>query len=479
MTIKRYNVIFVTMTIWQTFLKTKAQTKDPAYQRLADDIHQAIAEGHLASGTKLPPQRELAYELGVSIGTITRAYDLCLRRGDLVATVGRGTFVREQRATPDAPINLRVNIPADIGQGVEIAHALARRPAGEFMGYIPFGGADTDREAGATYLALGGMQANPADIIVTAGGQHALTTALLTATKPGDLVLCEPLTFGGFLDGAKLMNRRVTGIPADAQGILPAAFETLCQQEKPKACFLTPTAQNPTGTTLPSKRREAIVETALRHNVMIIEDALYDPLVTSPPLPLSMLAPDICFHVASFSKTIAPGFRVGYLTCPQHLRAQANDIQHLLGMGPPWAMAEIASELIRTGAAERLTRAQATEIKARRAIAAEILDSPAKDQVQNPAHRPAQSIRKGDAPHLWLALPDHWTAEKFVASAEVQGLLVSPAHHFAADQTAARQTQSHIRLSLGAARSRDVLTTSLTAIRDLMQSQPTNTQRSI
>ncbi|MEQ9520823.1 MAG: PLP-dependent aminotransferase family protein [Parvibaculum sp.] len=454
------------MTIWQAFLKQTRNTA-PAYKQLADEIHQAIAAGRLASGAQLPPQRELAYELGVSIGTVTRAYDLCLRRGDLVATVGRGTFVRDQNAASTGPINLRVNIPADIGQGVEIASVLARRPASEFMGYIPFGGAAADRDAGAHYLALGGMKANPANLIVTAGGQHALTAALLTATKAGDLVLTEPFTFGGFLDAAKLMNRRVKGIAADAEGIIPDDFEALCKREKPKACFLTPTLQNPTGTSLSKKRREAIVEIALKHNVTIIEDALYDPLVAKPPVALSTLAPDISFYVSSLSKTIAPGFRVGYLLCPPRFRAQTNDIQHLLGMGPAWAMAEVASELIRSGAAARLTRAQAAEIKARRDIAADLL-------------RPVtKTIAKSNAPHLWLPLPAHWTAEGLVAAAEARGLLTSPASHFAVDKSSAPITMSHIRISLGAAKSRAELATSLKLVQELMQGQATTGQRSI
>lgn len=455
------------MTIWKNLLTENAADprptdRRPTYRLLADNIHQAIVDGDLKSGSKLPPQRELAYTLGVSIGTITRAYDLGLRRGDLVATVGRGTFVREQAEAKTGPINLRVNIPADIGQGVEIAKALAKRPAGEFMGYIPFGGAVADREAGATFLKLGGMHANPENIIVTAGGQHALTTALLTCTQPGDLVLTESFTFGGFLDVAKLMNRRVAAIQADADGILPDAMEALCKREKPKACFLTPTAQNPTGTTLSNARRDAIIEIGCRFDLSIVEDALYDPLSPAPPQPLSMRAPDICFHVASFSKAIAPGFRVGYLTCPQHLRAAANDIQHLLGMGPPWAMAEVASELIVSGAAQRLTKAQAAEISARRALAAKTLS--------NVHVEPEHS----NAPHLWLSLPDQWTSESFTQAAEARGLLLSPASHFAVGEST-----NHIRLSLGAARSREELQSSLNLINELMQSQPSNRQRSI
>jgi len=455
----RYNHYIVTMTFWTKALDAKT---GPAYQRLADGLHEAITRGELIIGDQLPPQRELAYELGVSTGTITRAYDLATRRGDVTAVTGKGSFVASPASrTKDGPVNLRVNLPADVGQGVDLAAALARRTAADFLSYIPFGGAESDRAAGASYMRLGGVTVTPDDLIVTAGGQHALTTALMVATKPGDLILCEPATFAGFLDFARLTDRRVLAVPADKDGIKPAAFETLCAKHKPAAAFLTPTAQNPTGTTLSLQRRKAIAKSAIKHGLTLIEDGLYDPLVPLVPPSLQSLAPEQTFYVASLSKTVAPGLRVGYLICPDAYREAANDMQHLLGMGPPKAMADIATALIESGSAEKMTRAQATEIAARQKLARKTLR---RWVVQEDAY----------APHLWLPLPEQWTSDTFTAAAEADAVLVSPAGHFAVESPT-----NHVRLALGAAPDRAMLEESLQKLSALLEKNPARASRSV
>lgn len=455
----RYNHYIVTMTFWTKALDAKT---GPAYQRLADGLHDAISSGALTIGTQLPPQRELAYELGVSTGTITRAYDLATRRGDITAITGKGSFVASPASgSPDGTVNLRINLPADVGQGVDLATALARRTAADFLSYIPFGGAERDRAAGASYVSLGGVTVTPDDLIVTAGGQHALTTALMVATKPGDLILCEPVTFAGFLDFARLTDRHVLAIPSDKDGIRAQAFEDLCAKHKPAAAFLTPTAQNPTGTTLPPQRRKAIAKSALKHNVAIIEDGLYDPLVPSVPPSLHTLAPEQTFYVASLSKTVAPGLRVGYLICPDTYRDAANDMQHLLGMGPPKAMAEIATALIEDGSAEKMTRAQGAEIIKRQKLARKILS-------------PWVTQEDAYAPHLWLPLPAAWTSDAFATATETEGVLVSPARHFAVEGPS-----NHVRLALGAAPDRATLKESLKKLAMLLEKSPARASRSV
>jgi len=444
------------MTFWNDALKNGS---GPAYHRLADAINQATTDGTLLPGTRLPPQRELSFQLDVSIGTVTRAYDLATRRGDVQAIVGKGTFVVEP--SDKGPTNLRINLPADVGQGVEVAEALSRRVAGEFLSYIPFGGSQANQAAGRSYLKLGGVENLPDDPIVTAGGQHALTTALMAATKPGDLILCEPFSFGGFLDFAKATDRRVMAIPADNKGIKSAAFEQLCAEHQPAAAFLMPTAQNPTGTTLPPNRRKAIAKSAVAHDVMLIEDGLYDPFAETPIVPLITLAPENIFYIGSLSKTLVPGLRVGYLACPPRMRDAANDLQHLLGMGPPQAMANIATELIESGAMARLVEKQRKEIRWRHALANEILD-------QNPANDIVA------APHYWLPLPKLWTPETFVAAAEAEGVLISPASHFAVQAPSA-----HVRLALGAAPNRAKLEEKLATLAQLLKHPPTRASRSV
>ncbi|WOF74937.1 PLP-dependent aminotransferase family protein [Parvibaculaceae bacterium PLY_AMNH_Bact1] len=452
------------MTFWTKALETGI---GPAYRRLADGLHTAINDGIVRVGDRLPPQRELAYELGVSTGTITRAYDLATRRGDVTAVTGKGSFVASPAMRKgEEAVNLRINLPADVGQGVDLAAALSQRSAAEFLSYIPFGGSEANRQAGAAYMKLGGVTASADDVIVTAGGQHALTTALMVATKPGDTILCEPFTFAGFLDYARLTDRRVVAIPADKEGIRPAAFEELCKKHQPAAAFLTPTAQNPTGTNLPVNRRKAIAKSAVKYGTTLIEDGIYDPLMPEPPITFHELVPEQTLYIASLSKTVAPGLRVGYLICPPALRDAANDIQHLLGMGPPQAMANLTTSLIATGSVETMTRAQAKEIAARQKQARAILKQP-------------ESSEKNHAPHFWLPLPKTWTPEAFVAAAEADGVLVSPSNHFAVEAGSSETGSNHVRLALGAAPDRKTLEDTLAMLAQLLEKAPTRASRSV
>ena len=452
------------MTFWIRALETGA---GPAYLRLADGLHTAIKDGIVQVGDRLPPQRELAYELGISTGTITRAYDLAIRRGDITAVTGKGSFV----ASPvmrknDAAVNLRINLPADVGQGVDLAAALSQRSAAEFLSYIPFGGSEADRRSGAAYMKLGGVSACPDDLIVTAGGQHALTTALMVATKPGDTILCEPFTFAGFLDYARLTDRQIVAIPADREGVRPAAFEELCKKHKPAAAFLTPTAQNPTGANLSESRRKAIAKSAMKHGLILIEDGIYDPLMPEPLPTFHERAPEQTLYIASLSKTVAPGLRVGYLLCPPAFRDAANDMQHLLGMGPPQAMANLATTLIESGRADAMTKAQAKEIAARQKQARAILSQPGRDE-------------QAYAPHLWLPLPNTWTSDLFVAAAEADGVLVSPSNHFAAEAGSNEAAAIHVRLALSAAPDRKTLDDALSKLAELLEKAPARASRSV
>ncbi len=367
------------------------------------------------------------------------------------------------------PTNLRINLPADIGQGVDLADAMARRAAAEFLAYIPFGGSEEHKAAGLEYLKLSGVKNIEGTLILTAGGQHALTTAFLTATKPGDLVLSEPLTFGGFLDLARTTDRRVAAIPTDEEGIDVAAFEKMCESLNPAAAFLMPTAQNPTGTTLSQARREAVAAAAIKHDMTLIEDGVYDPFNPSPLTPLVTLAPDHTYYIGSLSKTLVPGLRVGYLVCPQTMGATANDLQHILGMGPPLVMANIATELAETGAMKRLVTAQRAEMAWRNTRADEMLNTngrkPASADLAN---------RQVAAPHYWLPLPDHWSPDPFVTAAEARQVLISPSAHFAVETAT-----PHIRLALGAAPNRAVFENCLEVLADLLDQEPARVSRSV
>ncbi len=171
----------------------------PRYLAFVDSLEEDIASGQIKPGMRLLPQREMAQRLGLSIGTISKAYSEAEQRGLISGEVGRGTFVQrrkpEQRngyGSADAPINLALNVPPYTGEDEVIASALSEIAAqGEManlLGYLPHQGIRRHREAMVIWLASLGVKADPDELFITHGGQHALSVAFNLAISPGDTV---------------------------------------------------------------------------------------------------------------------------------------------------------------------------------------------------------------------------------------------------------------------------------------------------
>lgn len=461
------------MTIWQPDLSRHAGAR---YQAIADAIAGDVRAGRLKPGDRLPTHRALAWRLGVTVGTVTRAYAEAHRRGLVEGEVGRGTFVRDgalrlfgptvpEVAEPGARlIDLSLNVPAGGKEEPLLASALRsiaeRGGIAPLLHYQPHRGLPSHREAGAAWIARTGWRPAPEQVIVTAGGQHAMTVAFATLTQPGDTVLTEALTYPGMLALAKLLHLRLEGLPMDAVGILPDAFEAACRTAAPKALYALTTIQNPTGAVMSDERRRAIATVARRYGVAIVEDDCYGFLSPDAPPPLVSCAPEIGHYLTTLSKSMAPGLRIGFLAVPAgHEAGFAAAMRTTTWMAPP-LMAEIAATWIADGTGDHLVRERRAESVARQEIARAML--PARTYVAHPT-----------AMHGWLRLPQPWNGEDFAARARARGVLVTPGEAFAVSRA-----DSAIRVCLGAARSRAELKTGLSLLVDLL-SAPDDGQLSV
>src|SRR5690242_6647356 len=249
------------MTIWLPDLNGAS---GPRYVAIAEALATDIRAGRLPPGARLPTHRDLAYRLGVTVGTVSRAYAEAERRGLIGGEVGRGTFVRPDArrqknvttADQDAPlglpqvIDLSVNIPTPMTSDAIIAETIgeiSRRPGiARLMDYHPHAGVAAHREAGAQWLTECGFPIDPGRVIVTSGGQHAMTAALGALTEPGDVVLAESLTYPGLRRLADFLRVRVHGVAMDEFGMEPAALETACRSLNPKVLYCVTNLQNPT-----------------------------------------------------------------------------------------------------------------------------------------------------------------------------------------------------------------------------------------
>jgi len=358
------------------------------WERLVTLLDSDIAAGTLAAGERLPPQRELAFRLNLSVGTVSRAYAEAERRGLVTSQVGRGTFVAGSRGVtvghrPTGPrINLGMNVPpvtSALAVASQTVSALAQRAdLGAVFDYTFTAGLPAVREAGAIWLREhGGVARASADrLIQTTGGQNALAIACSSFAARDDAVLCDIATYPGNRTLADHGGWQLHGVPGDMRGMDPAALDRMAAQSDARLLILIPTLHNPTATTMDSARRDEIVAIARSRDLLIIEDDIYRVFGTdSEPPPFADLAPERVIHVTSISKALSPGLRLGFVLAPEDdalferllLAAQATSYC------PPAASGLILAEWLDNGMAERLLREVRDEMASRNAMAHAIL----------------------------------------------------------------------------------------------------------
>lgn len=440
----------------------------PKYLAIADALADDIAGGTLVPGEQLPTHRHLAERVGVTVGTVTRAYAEAQRRGLISGEIGRGSFVRRRAVdAPTAPgegaenvIDFSLNLPTG-GDGerrlAESLGQIARAPLADLLDYGPSGGLPRHRAAGAAWLRRAGIDADRERVFVTNGAQHGMAVAFMAVAKPGDVILTEHLTFHGVKELAAHLGIALVGLPTDAEGVVPEAFDEACRNRRPRALYCMPNLQNPTAVTMGKTRRRAIVQIARRHDVRIIEDDVYGFLLGDELYPpLATLAPELTYFVTSLSKSVAPGLRVGYALAP------AGEAENILSatraicrMATP-LMAEIAARWIDDGTADAFVAYQRRETAVRREIAARALAG-----IPCPTH--PKSF------HLWLPLPEPWRAGTFVTELRAKGVLVLPAEALAV----APATAPHaVRVCLGAVRGRAAVERGLDVLAATLRAGP-------
>ena len=422
-------------------LPPRGQRNGPIYQAIADAIAGEIEAGRLKPGSRLPTQRVLARQLGVTLTTVTRAYVEAQRRGLLSGEVGRGTFVRptalEADDAPHGMLDLAVNALMPHPYMEELADrltaAIPRTSGARVFSYQPQAGARHNRAAGSAWISATGLDAPVDRIIITAGGQHSLMIALMSLTKPGDEVLVEEFTYPGVSDLAEHLHLRLRPLPLDKEGIRPDALSDACRTGKPVALYCVPSFQNPTTGLMSEKRRMEIAAIAATNGVIVIEDDVYGFLAPGVKPMSSYLTESQFFYITSTSKSIAPGIRIGYLLAPTSaIECASMAVLRSIVNAPP-AMAELTTSLIIDGVAGRIVDWKRKEILARQEIATRAL-------------RGFTLQTHPQSPHVWVYLPEPWRADAFIARARHRGIFLNGAESFAVGHETDVQA---VRVALG------------------------------
>lgn len=401
------------------------------YLGLAQFIRTALGQS-LHPKDRLPPVRDLAYMIGVTPGTVARAYAVLIDEGLLDAGVGRGTFVAmPQRAVlmptpvPDVPGVLDLLSPKlpERGQAELLRLALASGarsvPDADMLRYPS---RTTDLAARIAFtVAMADAPVGPftpEDVVVSHGGQAAIMLILQTILR-GDspVVLVDELCYGGFRRAGELLRARVVGVPWDADGPDPVALERLAQVHQAQVYLTSAEVSNPMGRGASLSRRQIIAAIAQRLNLHIVDDDCYRNGPFGGPGYRALL-PDLGWYVTSPSKALTAALRIGFVIPPQKHSAELARNAVSASFGVSRFLTDAYAHLI-----IHPTRANVS-LQIREQVNA--LVQLMRDQLGE-----FSLTTRADLPFGWLDLPPGWRAGAFCQAAEAAGILIRSADDFA------------------------------------------------
>lgn len=345
----------------------------PLYQQITETLRRKIAGGALPAGTRLPSSRQLARDLRVSRITVITAYAELEADGVIEARNGSGTYVLPLWEPPH---------PADLSDGSATSYATGHQPPwqhelartgnperGAMLGHVlggplrpgaigfAWGAGDPrlvpmtdfrhalvdvlDRDGPAAvgpeegsgypplrhwlagYLRQLGLDVTCDDILVTGGTQQTISLVAETLLQPGDAVITETPTWPGALEVFNAGGARIIGIPVDGSGMQLDGLVEALEHERPRMIYTVPTFQNPTGAVMSARRRRAVCALAEQYGVPILEDDHVREVRFGQPIPPPLAAFDRrgdVIHAASFTKSLIPSLRLGYVVARGPLR---------------------------------------------------------------------------------------------------------------------------------------------------------------
>lgn len=428
--------------MWQPCIQKTSSTH--LYRQIVDCLASDIRSGTLRKGQRLPTVRSLADALGVTAGTINKAYADAAERGLVVKTQGKGTFVSGTKPTKmplptmvsGAPTSydFTINQPAEMDlQSYFAPHLASLAKTGDnqmWSCYRDTIGEPAHRESIASWLNTRGAQCHMDDVFLINGAQQGMMSALMLLCGKGDTVMVQASTFPGEKALLDILGLKLQVVEVDNNGLDLASFEAACKASLSKVLILLPTAHNPTGITMSLSHRQALVDIARRHGVFILEDDLY--LHHEPVVALQQLAPERTFHISGFSKCVSPGLRMGTLIAPAEFKLSLTRIIQAQNWMTSPIITTLAHQLLLAGDVDKIVAKRQIENQKRLAIAKDYL----KDY--RLAYDPVNI-------HIWLKHSPTANNAEIISRLHSRNVEVLPSAFFYCDG----RTTPHIRLCLG------------------------------
>jgi DNA-binding transcriptional MocR family regulator len=442
-----------------------APDKMKRYEQFADQIAGLIRTGVLAPGEKVPSVRHASRTYGVSPSTVFQAYYLLEDRGLIQARARSGYFVRELArhplAEPQVSATPATTTEVDVSELVfsvlgslkdphtvpfgsafpspelfplprlarSMAHALRDMPSHAVIADMTAGNPDLRRQIALRYM-VAGVRLPLEELVITNGALEALNLCLQTVTQPGDLVAIEAPAFYATLQVLERLKLKAVEIPVHPrEGIDLGVLAERLEQLPIKACWFMSSLQNPMGASLADARKAELYALLQRHQVPLIEDDVYAELYygAQPPRPVKSFDDDgLVMHCGSFSKSLAPGYRVGWVAGGRYAE-QISRLKLMTTISPSVPAQAAIADYLQHGGYDRHLRKLRIALETQQAA---MLASAAR-------HFPAQTrvTRPSGGYFLWFEFPQRVDSLQLFQLALAQGISLAPGPIFSATRS--------------------------------------------
>lgn len=440
------------------------QDRMKRYEKFADEIAELIRTGVLGPGEKVPSVRHASRTYGVSPSTVFQAYYLLEDRGLIQARARSGYFVREHAKRPlhepELTAHAAQTTEVDVSELVfsvlaslkdphtvpfgsafpspdlfplprlakSMAHALRRLSPHEIIADMTAGNADLRRQIALRYM-VSGVMLPMEELVISNGAMEALNLCLQCVTQPGDLVAIESPTFYACLQVLERLQLKAVEIPVHPrEGIDLGALSESLKQLPIKACWFMSSLQNPLGASMSETKKQALYELLVEHQVPLIEDDVYAELYfgSHPPKPVKSFDREgLVMHCSSFSKSLAPGYRIGWVAGGRYAEQIAR-LKLMTTISPSVPAQAALADYLQHGGYDRHLRKlrHALEMQQSAMLASAARHFPASTRVTRPS----------GGYFLWFEFPERLDSLQLLRLALAQGISLAPGPIFSASQ---------------------------------------------
>jgi DNA-binding transcriptional MocR family regulator len=433
------------------------QSSKPLVVQIVEGLSRLIDDGTLRAGTKVPSIRQFAHAHEVSVFTVVEAYDRLVAQGRLVSRPHSGFFVRRRSGTvaavPALPaaggaagtsfdsmwylrkifenrhLSMKPGcgwLPGDwlFGDGVKRAMRALATDELDFGGYGDPKGYEPLRRFICDALAEHEMSLAPEQVVLTQGSSQALDLAARRLVRPGDTVLVDDPGYANLLFGLRFLGARLVGAPRTAQGWDLPALEAAMAEHKPRVFFTQPRLQSPTGSVAQLAHLHRVLHLAEKHDLIIVENDIYADLDPEPRPSLASLDQlSRVVHISSYSKTISPNIRVGYVVAHPDLVEDLAQLKMIAGL----TSSEFAERLALGALTDARWRKHLKGLRERIAQAHARVGQRLDDMGFELFHEPKAGL------FLWARHPDMPDSSLTAHQAAEHDILLGPGHLFTAD----------------------------------------------